>query len=57
MLGTVVGFGFKKIKNKNIFSLLQSSVAGPDPRVFESPGSESGSISQRYGSGSGFFYQ
>jgi hypothetical protein len=27
-----------------------------DPRVFEPPGSGSGSISQRYGSGSGSFY-
>jgi hypothetical protein len=49
----VVGFGHTKIKNKNIFSLLQSSVADPDPRVFGPPGSESGSINQRYGSGSG----
>jgi hypothetical protein len=31
-----------------------SSVADPDPRVFGPPGS--GSISQRYGSGSGSFY-
>ncbi len=37
-------------------SFLSPSVADPDPpdpHVFEPPGSESGSISQRYGSGSG----
>ncbi len=28
----------------------------PDPHVFSPPGSASGSTSQRYGSGSGFFY-
>jgi hypothetical protein len=36
-----------------------SSVADPDPQnpyVFGPPGSGSGSISQRYGSGSGSFY-
>ncbi len=33
---------------------LKSSVADPDPHVFRPSGS--GSISQRYGSGSGFFY-
>jgi hypothetical protein len=32
------------------------SVADPDPRVFGPPGSGSGSISQRYRSGSGSFY-
>jgi hypothetical protein len=35
---------------------LDTSVADPDPRVFGPPGSGSGSISQRYGSGSGSFY-
>jgi hypothetical protein len=30
----------------------KSSVADPDPHVFGPPGSGSGSISQRYGSGS-----
>jgi hypothetical protein len=37
----------------NLQSLSSPSVADPDlpdPRVFETPGSESGSISQRYGS-------
>jgi hypothetical protein len=32
--------------------ICKGSVPNPDPHVFEPPGSESGSISQRYGSGS-----
>ncbi len=35
-------------------SIVQDSVADPDPHVFGPPGS--GSTSQRYGSGSGSFY-
>jgi hypothetical protein len=35
---------------------LRNSVADPDPYVFGPPGSGSGSISQRHGSGSGSFY-
>jgi hypothetical protein len=35
---------------------LPGSVADPDPHVFSPPGSESGSTSQRYESGSGSFY-
>jgi hypothetical protein len=45
------------------FWLVDSSVADPDPNtdpsdpyVFRPPGSGSGFISQRYGSGSGSFY-
>ncbi len=38
-----------------VFCILSASV--PDPHVFGPPGSGSGSISQRYGSGSGSFYQ
>ncbi len=34
--------------------MLTPCVADPDPYVFEPPGSRSGSISLRYGSGSGF---
>ncbi len=39
-------------------TFLYRSVAdpNPDPRVFGPPGYGSGSISQRYGSGSGSFY-
>jgi hypothetical protein len=39
----------------HIFSVLVN-VADPDPYVFGPPGSESGSISQRYGSGS-YYHQ
>jgi hypothetical protein len=35
--------------------VVGSSVADPDPYVFGPPGSGTGSISQRYGSGSGSF--
>jgi hypothetical protein len=51
---------------KQIFQVLFSSAPDPDPdpnpdpldpHVFGPPGSEFGSISQRYGSGSGSFYQ
>jgi hypothetical protein len=46
----------------NVLEYVSDSVADPDPRdppdprVFGPPGSGSGSISQRYGSGSGSFY-
>ncbi len=40
--------------NKNDMLWRSSSVADPDPHVFGPPGS--GSTSQRYGSGSGSFY-
>jgi hypothetical protein len=36
---------------------MEPSIADPDPCVFGPPGSGSGSINQRYGSGSGSFYQ
>jgi hypothetical protein len=42
------------------FRGLYNAVLGipdPDPHVFGPPGSASGSISQRYGSGSRSFYQ
>ncbi len=43
--------------NRSIRSgVFANSVADPDPHVFGPPGSRSGSISQRYGSGSGSFY-
>jgi hypothetical protein len=36
---------------------VHACVPDPDPHVFGPPGSRSGSISQRYGSGSGSFFQ
>jgi hypothetical protein len=48
------------MSGKDLINLkLESSVADPDPpdpHVFGPPGSGSGSISQKYGSGSGSFY-
>jgi hypothetical protein len=53
------GVGASILRGRELTLPLQSSVADPDPSdpyVFGPPGSLSGSISQRYGSGS-FYHQ
>jgi hypothetical protein len=43
-------------KGETVTLNLSCGLDPPDPHVFGPPGSESGSISQRYGSGSRSFY-
>ncbi len=58
ILKSILSHCFKTFDPGNLFwdFCHCSSVADPDPRVFGSPGSGSGSIIHRYGSGSGSFY-